>query len=243
MKIKLKKNLFIGLVAGIFIIAVIVIFLVKAFAPFACGDSVTFAYNGSSVTYGTVVGADGKCWFDRNLGATQVATSETDTAAYGDYYQWGRGADGHQIVKIDNKVNTQGSSDTPGHANFIYSFTDWRKPANDALWSGVNGINNPCPTGWRLPTQAEWTALTSYFNPQTSAGAYSSALKLPLAGYRNYSNAALVDQNSYGYYWSSDPAGIYASDLFFGVAKSSVNPAINYYRAYGFSVRCVKDIN
>jgi hypothetical protein len=38
----------------------------------------------------------GKTWMDRNLGATQVATSSTDAAAYGDLYQWGRGNDGHQ---------------------------------------------------------------------------------------------------------------------------------------------------
>jgi hypothetical protein len=34
---------------------------------------------------------------DRNLGASQVATSSTDPASYGDLYQWGRPADGHQI--------------------------------------------------------------------------------------------------------------------------------------------------
>jgi len=32
---------------------------------------------------------------DRNLGATQVATSSTDENSYGDLYQWGRRADGH----------------------------------------------------------------------------------------------------------------------------------------------------
>ncbi|WP_372934176.1 hypothetical protein, partial [Mariniphaga sediminis] len=35
----------------------------------------------------------GKTWMDRNLGASQVATSSTDIAAYGDLYQWGRAAD------------------------------------------------------------------------------------------------------------------------------------------------------
>jgi hypothetical protein len=38
----------------------------------------------------------GKTWMDRNLGANQAATSKTDAAARGDYYQWGRLADGHQ---------------------------------------------------------------------------------------------------------------------------------------------------
>ena len=38
----------------------------------------------------------GRVWMDRNLGATQVATSSTDEAGYGDLYQWGRRKDGHQ---------------------------------------------------------------------------------------------------------------------------------------------------
>ena len=36
----------------------------------------------------------GAIWMDRNLGASQVATSSTDAASYGDLYQWGRAADG-----------------------------------------------------------------------------------------------------------------------------------------------------
>ncbi len=38
----------------------------------------------------------GRTWMDRNLGASQAATSITDALAYGDLYQWGRCADGHQ---------------------------------------------------------------------------------------------------------------------------------------------------
>jgi hypothetical protein len=37
----------------------------------------------------------GKIWMDRNLGASQVATSSTHANSYGDLYQWGRRADGH----------------------------------------------------------------------------------------------------------------------------------------------------
>jgi len=39
----------------------------------------------------------GKIWMNRNLGASQVATSSTDANTYGDLYQWGRAADGHQL--------------------------------------------------------------------------------------------------------------------------------------------------
>jgi len=101
----------------------------------------------------------GKIWMDRNLGANEVATSITDAAAYGDLYQWGRAADGHQL-RTSTTTSTLSTSDTPGNALFIISgggggAQDWRTPANDNLWQGVNGINNPCPAGYRLPTYAE----------------------------------------------------------------------------------------
>lgn len=51
-----------------------------------CGGSVTFMYNGSEVTYRTVTSADDRCWLDRNLGASRVATTSTDQEAYGDYF-------------------------------------------------------------------------------------------------------------------------------------------------------------
>jgi len=50
------------------------------------GDTgcVTFTYNGTSVTYTTVRGADNQIWLQQNLGSTQVATSVSDAASYGD---------------------------------------------------------------------------------------------------------------------------------------------------------------
>jgi hypothetical protein len=92
----------------------------------ACGSTCGF----DGLTYSTVEGADGRCWFDRNLGATQVATSSTDYDSYGWYYQWGRGNDGHQIP-TSSTTSTLATSNTPGHANFIItsdSVYDWRSP-------------------------------------------------------------------------------------------------------------------
>jgi len=43
-----------------------------------------------------VTSVGGRIWMDRNLGASQAATSYTDANSYGDLYQWGRSADGHQ---------------------------------------------------------------------------------------------------------------------------------------------------
>ncbi|VVH59189.1 Glutamate synthase [NADPH] large chain (EC [uncultured Gammaproteobacteria bacterium] len=49
------------------------------------GDGNTISFKG--LTYKLVTSPDtGRVWLDRNLGATQVATSSSDSAAYGDHY-------------------------------------------------------------------------------------------------------------------------------------------------------------
>jgi len=51
------------------------------------------------VTYGTVTSPyTGRVWLDGNLGASQVCTAYNDSTCYGDYYQWGRGTDGHEKI-------------------------------------------------------------------------------------------------------------------------------------------------
>jgi len=98
--------------------------------------------------------ATGQVWMDRNLGASQVATSSMDANSYGDLYQWGRDTDGHQI-RTSGTNTTLSDTDTPGHGNFILvasSPYNWRSTQNNDLWQGINGINNPCPSGYRLIT-------------------------------------------------------------------------------------------
>ena len=177
---------------------------------------------------------------DRNLGASRIATSSTDAAAYGDYYQWGRGADGHQI-KTSQTTAILSSTDVPGHANFIKIYSgknDWRSPQNDALWQGLSGVNNPCPSGFRIPTQTELNdeALTWGSNP--ADGAFASPLKLTLTGYRFYADGSFSLVGSWGYYWTSTTNGQNSQNLFFNSSGYSMltNP-----RAIGFSVRCIKD--
>src|SRR5574344_1825530 len=182
----------------------------------------------------------GEIWMDRNLGASQVATSSTDAAAYGDLYQWGRAADGHESP-TSGTTSTLATSDTPGHGNFITNGSspyDWRNPQNDNLWQGVSGTNNPCPSGYRLPTEAEWETERTSWSSNNAAGAFTSPLKLPVAGYRSKSNGTLLDVGSSGNYWSSSVDGTYARNLYF---YSSYALMYSYYRAYGFSVRCLKD--
>ena len=184
----------------------------------------------------------GEIWMDRNLGASGVASSSTNAASYGGLYQWGRGTDGHQIRTSGwNTTSTLSSSDTPGHVNFILAPSspyDWRSPQNSNLWQGVSGANNPCPSSYRLPTEAEWNAERLSWSSNNAAGAFASPLKLPVAGIRSNSTGSLHAEGSSGRYWSSTVNGTYSRVLYF---YSSGAVMYSDYRANGYSVRCLKD--
>jgi len=202
-------------------------------------------FTGCIATASTVVvdvtSSTGAIWMDRNLGASQVATSSTAAAAYGCLYQWGRAADGHED-RGSALTTTNSATDTPGNSSFITEGTaptDWRSPQNANLWQGVAGVNNPCPTGYRIPTSAELDLeRTSDFTSNNAAGAFGGALKLPNAGYRNPSNAAIINAGIQCFYWSSTVNGTYSTSLYFSSSSSSLS---SNNRARGISVRCIKD--
>jgi uncharacterized protein (TIGR02145 family) len=210
-------------------------------APFICGTStVTFTYNGASVTYGTVSSTGSKCWLDRNLGATAIATG-SNVASYGDLYQWGRGADGHQL-RASGTTAVLSSTDVTGNTNFILAPNtpfDWRSPQNDNLWQGASGANNPCPSGYRLPLESELdTERASWTGVNNAAGALASPLKLPMAGYRDINDGSIGDEGSYGNYWSSAVNTTNSTLLL--ISSGNAHMSLNK-RASGYSVRCIKD--
>ena len=182
----------------------------------------------------------GLTWMDRNLGAQRVALSSTDDKAYGDLYQWGRAADGHQC-RTSSTTSTNASDETPGDALFITEGDapfDWLTPQDDNLWQGVDGTNNPCPGGYRLPTDTELDNEHLTWSSDDSDGAIASVLKLPMAGSRFGSFGWLLGEGSSGGYWSSTVSGTGARFLYF---NSSVANVDTYFRANGYSVRCIKD--
>jgi uncharacterized protein (TIGR02145 family) len=185
----------------------------------------------------SVISAGGRIWMDRNLGATQVAISSTDVASYGDLYQFGRGTDGHE-KRAASTTSTLSSGDVPGNAKLIIiNNVDGRSTKNDNLWQGLNGINNPCPAGFRLPTETEWIAEQASWSPQNQSGAFASPLKLPMAGYRIFHDGAFDAVGAGGFYWSNTVSGLEARFMRF---NSSLIVATGY-RSYGFCVRCIKD--
>ena len=188
----------------------------------------------------TVVGANGKVWMDRNLGASQVATSSTDSAGFGDLYQWGRAKDGHQL-RTSATTGTLATVDKPATSDFINVKTgtqDWRNPQNSTLWQGVNGSNNPCPTGFRLPTVAEWNLEIAGWSSNNNVGAFVSSLKLPMAGSRSASTGDISLAGSGGYYWTSTVDGNRSRVVVISEAQAFVSTSV---RGDGKSVRCIQN--
>jgi len=208
---------------------------------FTCGDEISFTYQGDTVTYGTVEGQNGTCWMDRNLGASRAATSVDDSQAFGDMFQWGRLDDGHQNRSSGTTTNLS-SSDVPGHEDFILppdSPRDWRSPQNDDLWQGGDdAINNPCPQGWRIPTEDEFDAERSSWDSSNMFGAFASPLKLTAGGDRGFLTGSIGGTGDHGDYWTSDISGTGARSL----QVNDVSAAFWFsLRAMGLSVRCIQD--
>jgi uncharacterized protein (TIGR02145 family) len=183
----------------------------------------------------------GRIWMDRNLGAHRAATSFDDSFAYGDYFQWGRQADGHQC-RTSITTTTQSTTDQPNHGNFILmGMSSWRTTTT-ILWDGVNGVNNPCPTGYRIPTGVEWQSeVASWGAQQNRAGGYTSPLKLTTAGGRNQSSPGQIFQAGVnGFYWQSTttsglPISTNIRDTSVQTSGTQTTPSV------GYSVRCIKN--
>ena len=206
--------------------------------------------NGVSYTYYEVANHKTlKVWLDRNLGATQVAQSPTDHLAYGSLFQWGRSSDGHELINwidsetgipVNGTIGTTSSSNTPGHSFFIKTNSnpfDWRVPQYNALWQGVSGVNNPCPSGYRLPTAAELNSERLSWSSQNSAGGFGTALKWSMPGYRE-GDGNIYESGGAAGYWSSTVSGTDATILWIETSNAF---SLNEDRSIGYSIRCIKN--
>jgi hypothetical protein len=193
-----------------------------------------FCANGATTVIDVTNPTTGKTWMDRNLGASQVATSSSDAASFGDLYQWGRRSDGHQC-RTSATTTTLSSTNQPGHGNFITNGQGWQSPQNNNLWQGINGINNPCPSNYRIPTSAELFAENDTWNCNCAPGAFASPLKFPLGGTRTGFGDI---SGSNGHYWSSTLILIDDSIDFLDI-EGGASDTDN--RARGKSVRCIKN--
>jgi len=201
-----------------------------------------------------------------NLGAATAVQSKSANQqqqhspaaeTYGELFQWGR----KDPVRTAAGTTTLSTVDVPAHGNFIATSAspyDWRNPQNNTLWNKgseaspvKNPASDPCPPGWRVPTNTELSAVVNTsLNTRSAwqsspvpgyllrpAGTSENTLFLPAAGYRYYIGT-LNNVGTSGYYWSSTVSGTNASFLSFYSGAFNMN---SNNRGYGFSVRCISE--
>lgn len=125
-------------------------------------------------------------------------------------------------------------------------------------WYAVDDSRGLSPTGWHVPSDAEWTTFTSFLggepiaggklkeigtthwvSPNNNATNSSGFSSLP-AGDRDLFGAS-INTGYYTYYWTSSE-----NDAFDGLARTVTSSGGTVFRfhnqkVFGFSVRCVKN--
>ncbi len=216
----------------------------------------------------------GKTWLNNNLGAdyanvdssnynpSQQAKSRIDPVAYGSEFQWGRKADGHELMTWTDATHGRGKygttrtkNDNPTNSLFIgpnQGGYTWRVHPDNNLWKGVDAPNNPCPIGYRLATNDqtqpagannEWLEEGVTWKSEDYEGAYDSKLKLTLSGWRD-SNNNIQYAGTFGDYWSGSMASDGKAYQFADLPASYHTTYWNKARfgvAFGSAVRCIKD--
>lgn len=225
----------------------------------APGDTgcVSFVYRGQGVVYSTVRSADGKIWLRQNLGSNAVASSLTDTGAYGDLFQWGRWDDGHQSRNSALQANAPSPNNPSGlngnstgfySAGYNSSSNWWAGGVSDNQWTASNPFSatavngaDPCKAigaGWRLPASGEIEALLTAENISDMSSALASNLKLVPAGMKDYNGIFSPGTRLYLWSSSSSPYAGSGQHLYISQYSALTNSG---RRDGGMSVRCIKD--
>jgi uncharacterized protein (TIGR02145 family) len=149
---------------------------------------------------------------------------------------------------------------------------NWRLTPDATLWNSgtdqnpVKSVNDPCPDGWRIPTEAEWISIFGSGNGGVPDAATTNTWTLIDNGLTGgnqrfgylitppgvsvptlfLSNAGLLSGNTAnltlaggGHYWSSFMSPLNGSSLI--LSFTIIVPGTGAARVHGASVRCVVD--
>ena len=127
-----------------------------------------------------------------------------------------------------------------------------------AVSKTTNGNKNVCPTGWHVPTDAEWIVLTDYLGGRSIAGgkmkevgttswnspntnSTNTSLFTGLPGGDRYYSGDYNNIGSDGYWWSSSEYD--TSDAWYRALGNFSGDAYSYNNSkkIGLSVRCLRD--
>jgi len=167
--------------------------------------------------------------------------------------------DGVEIPNIVND-NSWGKLKTPGYCWGNYNMTNRNLFGIWYNWYVVN-TKKLAPTGWHIPTAAEWKTLQTYLGGESVAGgkmkvkgtAYwfspnigatnESGFSAYPVGYRNYDGVEFNMPGDLASFWASDEFD--ASDAI-GTRLTADREDFRVFdfgvsKTYGYSIRCVKD--
>ena len=205
---------------------------VVAIATCLAGSMTMFAQD-STTDPGVVI--NGVKWATRNVDAPGTFASAPEKG--GMFYQWDRVA-GWSIT--DPRVNSNGGTE----------WTSGRIVSPEREWKDTD----PCPVGWRVPTETELRSLNETGSTwRTSSGVSGrlfgtvpNQIFLPAVGSRSSSDGSIYMATMQGCYWSSTRYPSFSNTdnsyvywyLFFYSSNVMITPG---HPAADFCVRCVAD--
>lgn len=161
------------------------------------------------------------------------------------------------IIPLVTGNSTWSMLNTPGYC-WLWDDESSYKAIYGALynWMAVN-TGKLCPIGWHVPTDTEWTTLTTFLGGESVAGgkmketgtshwemnfgATNEVGFTGLPGGARNSNGSSLSVGTVGYFWSSTQSSTTTSWYrgLYNELKVVERQAFN--KKYGLSVRCLKD--